>query len=253
MYSILFLSKNSKKCRNILENNPKKCTSERPPVCISLPVSTFLYLVLLLKQGEPTWKPNPHPLKHSASPSPKTSSFNTTLEKIKKSLSHSLHSFLPLKKETSISDVVHLNPRLLSSDAFLKQSILDLKLRLNTGDYVNIEMQTFPESAFSERLLYYLCRMYVDEQNLRKGKKYEELSRCYSLVFTNFSLNKKLKDVCSSFSFRQDKPPHVVYSDRLRIIVVDLSGFREEDKSLDLDRRQFVWCSLLKGSQRGFN
>ena len=177
--------------------------------------------------------------------------FQYYFRKNKKVIISLLHSFLPLKKETSISDVVHLNPRLLSSDDNLKQSILDLKLKLNTGDYVNMEMQTFPESTFSERLLYYLCRMCVDEQNLRKGEKYKELSRCYSLVFTNFPLNKKLKDVCSSFSFRQDKSPHVMFSDMLRIIAVDLSRFREDALGLNLDRKQFLWCSLLKGSQRG--
>ena len=177
--------------------------------------------------------------------------FQYYFSKNKKVLISLLHSFLPLKKEISISDIVHLNPRLLSSDDNLKQSTLDLKLRLNTGDYVNIEMQTCQESTLSERLLYYLCRMCTDEQNLKKGEKYKKLSRCYSLVFTNFPLHRELADVCSSFSFRHDQSPHVVYSDMLRIIGVNLSRFREDGSHLGLDKRQFVWCSLLKGSTRG--
>ena len=152
--------------------------------------------------------------------------FQYYFNKNKKVLISLLQSFLPLQKNNPITDAIDLNPRLLSSDDSSKQSVFDLKLKLSTGDYVNIEMQTFSESHLPERLLYYLCRMCGDEQNLKRGEEYKQLSKCYSLVFTNFPLNSKLKGVCNSFSFRQDRPPHVVYSDILRMVTVDLRRMR---------------------------
>ena len=127
-----------------------------------------------------------------------------------------------------------------------KGVVLDILATLNTGESVNIEMQTMFHAHFRERILYYWSEVYGSD--LKSGEGYETLKPAYSLVFVNFPLFERelqpqpiAKGVsCAptasrgsdkskalhSFSIRSDKPPHFVLTEHLGMIFVDLSRFQ---------------------------
>ena len=144
-----------------------------------------------------------------------------------------------------------------------KGVVLDILATLNTGESVNIEMQTLPHAHFRERILYYWSEVYGSD--LKSGEGYGTLKPAYSLVFINFPLFERelkpqpiAKDVlCAptasragdkrtalhSFSIRSDKPPHFVLTEHLGMIFVDLSQFQvpEGDFKNMLDMMS-AWC-----------
>lgn len=67
-----------------------------------------------------------------------------------------------------------------------KAIALDLRIRLATGEQVDIEMQTQRRRALPARLLYYWSRLYSAQ--LARGDDYAALRRAAVVVFTNFSM-----------------------------------------------------------------
>ena len=150
-----------------------------------------------------------------------------------------------------------------------KGVVLDILATLNTGESVNIEMQTMFHAHFRERILYYWSEVYGSD--LKSGEGYETLKPAYSLVFVNFPLfERELKPqpiakgvpcaptasragdkskALHSFSIRSDKPPHFVLTEHLGMIFVDLSQFAmpEGDFKNMLDMMS-AWCYFIKGS-----
>ena len=63
---------------------------------------------------------------------------------------------------------------------------LDLRVRLATGEQIDIEMQTQRRPALPARFLYYWARIYAEQ--LARGDDYAMLRRAVVVVFTNFSL-----------------------------------------------------------------
>ena len=127
-----------------------------------------------------------------------------------------------------------------------KQITLDLRLKLNTGENINVEMQSLSQKAFLERILFYWAKLYTED--LKRGEAYEKLYPAYSLVFTDFDvLPSRLKDYINSFSIRLDKKPYEELTDHLKIVIVELSKFSYESLQ-NLDKKG-SWCYVLKESE----
>ena len=130
-----------------------------------------------------------------------------------------------------------------------KQIALDLLVKLNTGERVNIELQSLPQECFFERILFYWKRMYG--RDLQKRDHYNRLKPAYSLVFTNFSLFEGLsKDFLNSFSIRSDKPPHFLPTKHYKTIVVDLKLFSKQlgKNPKNLVDMMHLWCYFISKS-----
>ena len=151
-----------------------------------------------------------------------------------------------------------------------KGVVLDILATLNTGESVNIEMQTMFHAHFRERILYYWSEVYGSD--LKSGEGYETLKPAYSLVFINFPLfERELKPqpiakgvpcaptasrgsdkrtALHSFSIRSDKPPHFVLTEHLGMIFVDLSQFHLPKKGdfKNMFDMMSAWCYFIKGS-----
>ena len=164
------------------------------------------------------------------------------------------------------SSLILTDPSLPSPYARDKQVVLDLNVRLNTGEKIDVEMQASNQEAFIERTIFYWARLFT--KGLEKADDYKKLSPTYSIIFTKFPLregkikphlieksigNKVPADLAmSSFSIRSDDPPfHYRLSEHLRMFFVQLSRFRppggDVNKLLDLKSQ---WCYLLKESGR---
>ena len=144
-------------------------------------------------------------------------------------------------------------PELISLDSSVyprsfskKQITLDLRLKLNTGENINVEMQSLSQKAFLERILFYWARLYTED--LKRGEGYEKLYPAYSLVFTDFHvLPARLTDYINSFSIRLDKQPYEELTNHLKIVIVELSKFKY--KSLQNLDKKGSWCYVLKKSE----
>ena len=109
-------------------------------------------------------------------------------------------------------------------------------------------MQTIRHESFMERMLYYSARLYGG--TLKKGEGYESLRSVYSLVFADFRLfpEQKPRRPVSSFSVREDRPPHFLLSDHLWMVFVDLTRFEAENGLYLI--QGLTWCYTIKKACR---
>ena len=157
-----------------------------------------------------------------------------------------LKAFLPLPQNSSIKDIVILDSLIPSLSPEEKSSLLDLRLQLNSGEFVNVEMQAFPHKSFMKRILLYWAKSYSSQ--IRTGEKYEKLCPAYSLIFSTFHLFPETECFYTPFSIRSDVPPYLRFDNGLRIITVELSKFKKREPAALLDLRE-EWCYLLKESK----
>ena len=156
-----------------------------------------------------------------------------------------LESFLPLPKGRKIQEIRVIDSAIEPRREEGKQSILDLKVKLDNQELVNVEMQVFPKRGFVRRALYYVAGLFTGF--LQKGKNYTDIHPAYSLIFTGFDMFKDREDYIHSFSMRSDKPPFFRFSDDLSITVVELSKFLDKNPDNLVDMKA-LWCYLLKES-----
>ena len=159
-------------------------------------------------------------------------------------LSSLLKAFLPLPKGHKIKQVDILDSYMPQLKPKEKQSILDLRVLLNKGLAVNVEMQYSQKKDFIRRILFYWSKLYA--LSFKKGKSYGKAFPAYSLIFVNFDIFKEHSDFFHSFSIRSDKEPYFVLIGDLRIVIVELSKFGLDKQNL-LDLRD-KWCYMLKQS-----
>ena len=199
----------------------------------------------------------------------KNGHFKNYFKTCKPALKSLLKAFLPLPDKSSIQEVTLLDSLLPNLTTEEKNSIMDLRLQINTGELVNVEMQAFPHKGFSERILFYWAKNYISR--LKEGEDYTKLCPSYSLIFSKFDLfPRKAIDLskeqgsrsarsfsgvssgkaCNSFSIRSDKAPHFCFNKDLRFVTVELSKFQAEENVRSLVDFQDIWCYILKESRR---
>ena len=151
-----------------------------------------------------------------------------------------------IKQDKTKPELISLDSSLYPRSFSKKQITLDLRLKLNTGENINVEMQSLSQKAFLERILFYWARLYTED--LKRGEGYEKLYPAYSLVFTDFHvLPSRLTDYVNSFSIRLDKQPYEELTNHLKIVIVELSKFKY--KSLQNLDKKGSWCYVLKKSE----
>ena len=156
-----------------------------------------------------------------------------------------LQAFIPLPPERRIQAIRVMDPLLHPLGKDGKQSVMDLKVKTDNKELINVEMQVFPHQHFPKRMLFYWARLHAS--SLKEGGKYHKINPTVSLIFTLFPVFKGQKDFIRSFSIRDNKFPHDKFCGDLQIILVDLSKFsiKNIDSLLDLQQR---WCYLIKQS-----
>ncbi len=175
-----------------------------------------------------------------------------------------LNTFLPLPPGKWVQAVTILDSSFYPDIATNKRIVMDIKIQLNTGEKVNVEMQSMSKKGFLSRVLFYWSRLYTED--LKKAGEYQNICPVYSLIFTDFDvfkpeqfkvsggkkslLKNQRRHFINSFSLRLDDPPHFGLSDDLRIVFVELSRFQREYLSELNNMFDFrdLWCYILKKS-----
>lgn len=99
-----------------------------------------------------------------------------------------------------------------------KQGILDIRVLLNGGEQIDIEMQVTPHDYWTERSLFYLNKMYVDQ--IHEGEDYGKLQKCIHIGILDFILFEDM-EFYSRFHLWEDGR-RLLYSDKLEIHVLEL-------------------------------
>ncbi|MEX1369429.1 MAG: Rpn family recombination-promoting nuclease/putative transposase [Nannocystaceae bacterium] len=120
-----------------------------------------------------------------------------------------------------IAELTILNPDLpgeLTSD---KEIVLDIRVRLDNGSRVDLEMQIRTAPALPSRLVYYGARDYADQ--LGRGDDYHLLTPTIVIVWLVEPLFPALDRLHSIFELRE-RHTHTLFGDQLAIHVLQLSS-----------------------------
>ncbi len=168
--------------------------------------------------------------------------FRALLQRNNKVLRGLICSLLHLKPE-QIKSAVITNPIELGMAIDEKTFILDVKVILNDNIIINLEMQVINEYNWPERSLSYLCRAF---SSLNTGKDYHEVKSVIQIGLLDFTLFPQHPEFYATYQFLNIKN-YAVYSDKLRLSVVDLKHMdlaTEEDRLYHIDK----WAALFKAT-----
>lgn len=129
-----------------------------------------------------------------------------------------LLDFLNSILDDTMESVVVINANLDLTHPNDKASILDVRVKTDKGEQINIEIQLEGHRAFTERMLMYWAKMYVSQEKM--GQTYEELKRAIQIIILDFTLLPK-KHFHSKFQLR-DYVDGTVFSKHAEIHVLEM-------------------------------
>ena len=100
-----------------------------------------------------------------------------------------------------------------------KYGILDVNIRLNNREQMNIEMQSTSYDYWQERSLFYLSKMYTEQ--IKQGEDYESLKKCIHVGILNFNLFRHDR-YYSRFHIWEDTSREM-YTDKFEIHILELT------------------------------
>ena len=139
-----------------------------------------------------------------------------------------------------INEVKILNPIELGAHIDDKDFILDIRILLNSGHLINLEMQVADQKNWQDRSLSYLCRSF---DQLYKGEDYSVAKPVTHIGFLNFVPFPERPEFNGCYKLLNLKN-HALYSDKLSLHVIDLTHIElatEEDKAWKID----YWARLF--------
>ena len=160
-------------------------------------------------------------------------------------LIHLVDSVLKPPPEHRLSFVELLNP-FNPKEAFDdKLSILDIKVRDESGRQFNVEMQMLLNSYFPSRIVYYLAKFH--QQQLHQGEDYSVLKPTIAIIFTNEILFPQVPDYHLKFRLLEEQHRFPFAID-LEIHTLELPKFKKRVAELadDLDK----WLYFLTNAEK---
>jgi predicted transposase/invertase (TIGR01784 family) len=133
--------------------------------------------------------------------------------------------------EPMIQDLEIIDPYLAPKVTGLKDTYLDVKAQLNTGEIVIIEMQVINVEAFRKRVLYNAAKTY--SLQLDVGQGYRFLKPVIALTITDFIQFENTDSLISHFIFKE-KTHNFNYSENeLELVFVELPKFQKSLEQLE--------------------
>ncbi|WP_185907807.1 Rpn family recombination-promoting nuclease/putative transposase [Psychrobacillus soli] len=132
---------------------------------------------------------------------------------------HLLLEFLNAVLEETIIAVEVVNTNLQKMHVNDKASSLDLRVKTNNGEQINIEMQVQGHRALPERMLMYWAKMYSVQDKVNDS--YSQLKKATQILITDFNLLPK-KHFHSKFQLI-DREDGSIFTKHIEIHVLELS------------------------------
>ncbi len=122
-----------------------------------------------------------------------------------------------------------------------KLGILDVRVMLNNKVQIDIEIQLAYFSYWSNRSLFYLCKMYSTQ--LFEAEDYRNLKKCVSISILDFELFKDSNEFYSLFQLTESKRG-TIYTDHLQFHILELPKL-PKTISDNIDDSLYYWGKFL--------
>ena len=143
-------------------------------------------------------------------------------------------------KEYEIKKIEITDPFTLGENNEEKEGILDIKLILNQNRKINIEMQNTYQDDWTERSLFYNCRMFTD--GFQKGHPYGELPPCIHVGILNF--NQMISPNYYHKISLMDEKTKEIYSRKFQFHMLELRKL-ENVKEKQKRKPLYQWAKLI--------
>lgn len=153
-----------------------------------------------------------------------------------------LNCILELEGDERITEIVYLNPfndRTVKKD---KQSIMDIKVKTEKGELIDIEVQINDVDDYKKRSLYYWSKLYGETISI--GKPYYDLKKSLVINILNFNIITENEKYHNVFVIKE-RDDNFLFIDDLEIHYIELDKFKvnkEVDSLNDLEE----WITFLK-------
>jgi predicted transposase/invertase (TIGR01784 family) len=147
--------------------------------------------------------------------------------------------------DSIIQDLIILDPYQAPKILGIKSSYLDVKARLNNGNWVIIEMQVLNVEGFEKRVLYNATKTYSAQ--LRKGDEYEVLSPVIALTITDFKMFDDIDRPISRFILKEKECPVEYPISDLELVFIELPKFKTA--LCDLETLADKWIYFLQNAR----
>lgn len=125
-----------------------------------------------------------------------------------------------------------------------KLGILDVRVIMEDGTQIDIEMQVAYFAHWEKRVLFYLSRIYAGQ--LGKGEPYEKLKKCIHVSILDFVHFPNDTECYRTIHFRDDKTGEV-YTDLMEIQILELKKLSKEVKSSE---GVLAWMKFFSGKTK---
>lgn len=143
-------------------------------------------------------------------------------------------------KEYEIKKIKITDPFTLGENNEEKEGILDIKLVLNQNRKINIEMQNTYQDDWTERSLFYNCRMFTD--GFQKGHPYGELPPCIHVGILNF--NQMISPNYYHKFYLMDEKTKEIYSRKFQFHMLELKKLKYA-KEKQQRKPLYQWAKLI--------
>ncbi|UUX92920.1 Rpn family recombination-promoting nuclease/putative transposase [Methanoplanus endosymbiosus] len=127
-------------------------------------------------------------------------------------------SFLRTMLKIPVQDITIKDPYLLKQLSGDKTGILDIRIVLDSGAQVDVEIQLSDHPAIKERVLFYLSRLYASQ--ISSGDGYQVLKKTISLVILDYILV-SVEPMHTTYRF-YDRENEIELTDVLEVHIVEL-------------------------------
>ncbi|MFE3573020.1 Rpn family recombination-promoting nuclease/putative transposase [Lysinibacillus sp. NPDC059133] len=159
-----------------------------------------------------------------------------------------LNAVLKLTGRDTIKEVTFIQHELGGEYQDDKQSRLDILVKTQKGDFINVEIQLSNQHDMTKRTLYYWAKMY--ESQLVRGMGYSELRPTITINICNFTMFKNNKNYHSTYHLYEDRTLSRLMpeEDVLEIHFIEMNKFItlwHEEKLDALENILIRWLLLL--------
>lgn len=124
-----------------------------------------------------------------------------------------------------------------------KLGILDVRIQLEDGTQMDMEMQVRYYEYWDERTLFYLSKMFTEQINA--GDDYDALKKCIHISVLDFNHYKD--DRCYRTVHLRDDKTGELYSDKIELQILELQKLAKDAKT---DEDIIRWIRFFAGKSR---
>ena len=163
-------------------------------------------------------------------------------EESKHILKDFLNSILELKDSERIKEIIYLNPFNDRENDNDKQSIMDIKVKTENNEFIDIEVQINNVDNYRKRSLYYWSKLYGE--TITKGDSYYKLKKSIVINILDFNIINENDKYHNVFAIKE-REDNTLFIEDLEIHYIELTKFKT-DKNLEEFTELEEWITFLK-------